>query len=76
MSANMKESVDRVLIRSGARRRRLLGVQGKPVWALCDGATPVALSGSPSANQGGICTGDMESRSGMKAGFSIPAPAL
>lgn len=70
-SASIKESVDLVLMRRGARRRRLLGVQGSPAWALCDGETV-----APSANQGGICTGAMGSRSGMKAGFSIPAPGL
>lgn len=59
-------------MRSGARRRMLLGVQGSPAWALCEGAT-VGLSGSPSVIHGGICIGAMGSRSGMNAGFSIPS---
>lgn len=71
-SASMKESVEWVLLRSGARRRRLLGVQGSLTWARCDGAT-MPLSSSASASHGGIWTWDMGSRSGMKAGFSIPS---
>lgn len=54
-SASVKESVERVLMRRGARRRRLPGVHGSVTWARVDGAT-VALSSSASANQGGICT--------------------
>lgn len=72
VSASMKESVEWVLMRSGARRRRLLGVHGSLTWALCEGAT-MLLSSSASASHGGICIGAMGSRSGMKAGFSIPA---
>ena len=74
LSASTKESVERVLIRRGARRRRLLGVQGSLTWALWEGATLLALlSNSASASHGGICMGSMGSISGMKAGFSIPA---
>lgn len=71
-SASMKESVERVLMRRGARRRRLLGVHGSLSWARSEGAT-MLLSSSASASHGGICTCAMGSRSGMKAGFSIPA---
>lgn len=71
-SASMKESVEWVLLRRGARRRRLLGVHGSLTWARCDGAT-MPLSSSASASQGGIWTWDMGSMSGMKAGFSIPS---
>lgn len=71
-SAMAKESVERVLRRRGARRRRLLGVHGRLSWARSEGAT-VLLSSSASASQGGICSWSMGSRSGMKAGFSMPA---
>lgn len=67
VSASMKESVERVLARSGARWRRLLG---SLTWALWDGATMLPSS-SASASHGGMCS--PESSSGMKAGFSIPA---
>lgn len=70
-SASMKESVERVLMRRGARRRRLLGVHGSLTWARSEGDT-ILLSSSASANHGGTCRGAMGSRSGMKAGFSIP----
>lgn len=70
-SASVKELVERVLMRRGARRRWLLGVHGSVTWARWEGAT-VALSSSASANHGGICTWARASRSGMKAGFTIP----
>lgn len=70
-SASMKESVECVLMRRGARRRRLLGVQGRLTWARSEGDTMLLLS-SASANHGGICSGAAGSRSGMKAGFSTP----
>lgn len=71
-SAMAKESVERMLRRRGARRRRLLGVHGRLSWARSEGAT-VLLSSSASANHGGICSWAMESWSGMKAGFSMPS---
>lgn len=71
-SAMAKESVERVLRRRGARRRRLLGVHGRLSWARSEGAT-VLLSSSASASHGGICSWAMGSWSCMKAGFSMPA---
>lgn len=70
-SACTKESVERVLMRRGARRRRLLGVHGSLTCARSEGAT-MPLSCSASASHGGICIWSLGSRSGMKAGFSIP----
>ena len=71
-SACRKESSERVLMRGGARRRRSLGPRGSRTWARCEGAT-LLLSSSDSDSQGWVCTGARGSRSGMKAGFSIPA---
>lgn len=70
-SACTKESVERVLMRRGARRRRLLGVHGSLTCARSEGTT-MPLSSSASASHGGICIWSLGSRSGMKAGFSIP----
>lgn len=70
-SASASESLERVLMRGGARRRRLLGVHGRLTWARREGATTAPPSWG-SANHGGICAWDVGSRSGMKAGLTIP----
>lgn len=70
-SASRKESVERVLMRRGARRWRSLGDHGSRSWALWEGAT--TFSTCTAATHGGVLIGPMYSSSGMKAGFSIPA---
>lgn len=62
-----KESAERLLIRKGVRRRRLLGLKGMWCCAIWDGATLASFSDSVSQGGGGM------SISGMNAGFSIPA---
>lgn len=68
-SAMRKESVELLLILIGARRRSLLGVQGRRRWALWEGVTTVSVS--VSVSQGGLCVS--VSISAMNAGFSMPA---
>lgn len=68
-SAIRKESVEQLLILMGARRRSLLGVKGRRLWALWEGATLMSIS--VSISQGGLWV--KLSTSGMNAGFSMPA---
>lgn len=73
-SAIAKESVERALILSGARRLKLVGVQGSRPWALWDGAT--AMLFPVSVCQGGFRMGAEVSMSGMNAGLSTPAVVI
>jgi len=71
-AACAEELVERAPMCRGARRRRSLGVHGSLSWARCEGATGPASS-STSASHGGSGPGATGSRSGVKAGFSMPA---
>lgn len=73
-SAIINESVERLLILSGARRLRSVGVKGSRPWALWDGATFVLVP--VWVCHGGFLIGEEVSISCMNAGLSIPAEEI
>ncbi len=73
-SVIVKESVECVLIPSGARCLRSVGVQGSRPWALWEGTTAVLFA--VSVCQGGFLMGGEVPISGMNAGLSTPAAVI